>query len=106
MSAKVITTRVMVQSGFSVRYKRGRRWFDGIVECTGMHEAVLTPTVVVNRRNCPVLVTSSNQNSFAEKNVTGRNRALVIVVQSGFAIRYTSRRASVYAGGLTQLSSS
>ena len=59
----------MVPSGFSVRHKRARRWFDGSVGRTGIHEAVLTPMVVVNRRNRPVLVASSNKNSFAEKNV-------------------------------------
>ena len=46
----------MVPSGFSVRHKRARRWFDGSVGRTGIHEAVLTPMVVVNRRNRPVLV--------------------------------------------------
>ena len=80
-------------------------WFDVIVECAGMQEAVLTATVVVNRRNRPVLVTSSTNNSFAEKCARVRNRARVML-QSGSRFDTTSRRASVYAGGLTQLSRS
>ena len=50
--------RVMLQSISSTRYKRARWWFDSTVECAGMHEeAVLSPTLVVNHRNNPALVT-------------------------------------------------
>ena len=53
--------RVMLQSISSTRNKRARRWCDGTVECTGIHEAVLSPTLVVNRRNNPVPVISTRK---------------------------------------------
>ena len=43
------------------RRKRLRRRFEAIVECTGLHEPVATPTLMVDRRNRAVVVSLSEQ---------------------------------------------
>ena len=57
----------MLQSGSTARYTPARRSVDGTIECAGIHEAIITPTLVVHRRNRPVLV--SKNSSYAQINV-------------------------------------
>ena len=43
--------------------------FDRTVDCKGLHEAVSSSTLVVNRRDNPVVVSYKKNNSYAEKHV-------------------------------------
>ena len=57
----------MLQSGSAARYTPARRSVDGTIECAGIHEAIISPTLVVHRRNRPVL--ESKKSSHAKTNV-------------------------------------
>ena len=57
----------MLQSGSAARYTPARRSVDGTVECAGIHEAIISPALVVHRRNRPVIV--RKKSSYAETNV-------------------------------------
>ena len=61
--------RIMLQSVSSALYKRAWRWFNGTVEGTGIHEAILSPTLVLNCRNNLVFTISPRKTSYAEINV-------------------------------------
>ena len=63
----------MLQSGSAARYTPTRRSVDGTVEFAGIHEAKLTPTLVVHRRNRPVLV--RKRSSYAQINVGKRKES-------------------------------
>ena len=57
--------RAILRSGFAARHKRTGQEFDGTAKCTGIHEARITLTWVVNRRARAVLVMSRGKSSYA-----------------------------------------
>ena len=46
----------LLQPGSAARYKRARRRLDVSIECTSIHEAIFTPTLLVSRCTRTVLV--------------------------------------------------
>ena len=86
----------MVQSFSSARNKRARRTFNGTAECTGIHETVLAPTLVTNRRNNLVIATSTGKNFFRRDKcqISIRSRARVML-QPGSVTRYKRARRGV-----------